>query len=256
MASSIPSNVPEDSQEVHQHIKITDEISDVLKSYVYLYIDPRNGEVFYIGKGKGNRLFAHLDDRSDSEKAARIADIRSGGHEPQIDFLRFGLSDTEASLVEATAIDLIGKGNLTNRVSGLHSRSYGRITSQELLAILKAKPVMVRHKALLITINRLYRSNMTTVELYEATRGVWKIGLRREQLDYAMALYQGVVKEVYRIDQWHPAGTLEYQTRDNSTLNINGRWEFSGNVAQEIRAIYVGNSVGKGGQNPVRYINV
>lgn len=28
--------------------------------YVYVYIDPRNYEEFYYGKGKGNRKDAHL----------------------------------------------------------------------------------------------------------------------------------------------------------------------------------------------------
>lgn len=35
-----------------------------------------------------------------------------------------------------------------------------------------------------------------------------------------------------------------------------GRWEFEGIVATDIRDEYVGNSVGMGGQNPIRYKNV
>ncbi len=27
--------------------------------YVYCLVDPRNNQTFYIGKGKGNRIFAH-----------------------------------------------------------------------------------------------------------------------------------------------------------------------------------------------------
>ena len=146
-------------------MQITDEIAGILKSYVYVYIDPRNSEPFYIGKGQGNRLLSHLDDQSDTEKVARIAEIRRQGKEPQIDILRYGLSDSEATLVEAAAIDLIGKAKLTNRVSGHHKRSFGRITSQEVITMLAAKPVKVRHKAILITINQLYRSDMTPLEL-------------------------------------------------------------------------------------------
>lgn len=237
-------------------MKITDEIAAVLKAYVYVYIDPRNGEVFYIGKGRGNRLFSHLDDQSNTDKFARIVEIRRSGNEPQIDILRYGLTDSEAALVEAAAIDLISKAKLTNRVSGHHKRSFGRITSQELIALLPAKPVKVRHKAILITINQLYRSNMTPLELYEATRGIWVVGPRRNKAEYAMAVYQGIVREVYRITEWYPAGTLDYQTRDSSGFRNSGRWEFSGDVAVEIRDKYVGFSVGKGGQNPIRYVNI
>jgi hypothetical protein len=31
-----------------------------LKTYVYRLIDPRNGETFYVGKGKSNRVFSHI----------------------------------------------------------------------------------------------------------------------------------------------------------------------------------------------------
>lgn len=237
-------------------MKITNEIADILKFYVYIYIDPRNGIPFYIGKGKSGRLFAHLDDQSDTEKVVRIAEIRQSGLEPQIEILRYGLSDSEALLVESAAIDLISKENLTNRVVGHHSRSYGRITSQDLIFMLTAKPVKVRHKVMLITINRIYRSHMPPEELYEATRGTWKVGPRRNRVEYTMAVYQGIVREVYRIEQWLPAGTLEYQTRESEGFKGSGRWEFSGTVADDIRDEYVGFSVGMGGQNPIRYVNV
>jgi hypothetical protein len=32
------------------------EVIDRLKWYVYRLVDPRNGETFYVGKGKGNRV--------------------------------------------------------------------------------------------------------------------------------------------------------------------------------------------------------
>ena len=105
--------------------EITPEVARILMSYVYVYIDPRNGKPFYIGKGKGNRLFAHLKDRSDKQKVARIAEIRRGRKEPRIEILRYGLSDLEAHLVEAASIDLIGKAMLTNRMAGHHEGSFG-----------------------------------------------------------------------------------------------------------------------------------
>jgi uncharacterized protein (DUF433 family) len=55
--------------------------------YVYRLIDPRNGETFYVGKGLGNRVFAHvkgeLDADADSltDKRQRIRDIRRDGFE-------------------------------------------------------------------------------------------------------------------------------------------------------------------------------
>ena len=51
--------------------------------------------------------------------------------------------------------------------------------------------------------------------------------------------------------------TLEYRTRDDVSEDPgSGRWEFEGCVAEDVRETYVGFAVGKGGQNPVRYVNM
>jgi hypothetical protein len=39
------------------------EVAQKLKTYVYRLIDPRNGETFYVGKGQGNRVFAHIHEQ-------------------------------------------------------------------------------------------------------------------------------------------------------------------------------------------------
>jgi hypothetical protein len=241
-------------------MKFTAEVTDVLKSYVYVYTDPRDNLPFYVGKGVGNRAFAHLSDTSETEKAERIRQIRRAGQEPEIDVLRYGMSEAEASLVEACAIDFMGLASLTNRVRGQHSSSFGRMSYEDLVALVSAKPVKITETAILITINRCYRSDMSAQELYEATRGTWKVGAAREQAELAMAVFQGVVREVYRIKRWVPAGTLPYETRDSSALGRSGRWEFEGEAASDLRERYVGYSVreylSKGGRNPIRYVLV
>jgi hypothetical protein len=40
---------------------------------VYVYIDPRNYEEFYFGRGRSSRKVAHLNDSADIEKTRRIA---------------------------------------------------------------------------------------------------------------------------------------------------------------------------------------
>jgi uncharacterized protein len=238
-------------------MKIEGEVAKILKSYVYVYIDPRNGKPFYIGKGNGNRLFSHLQEHSEKEKVAKIAEIRRSGREPRIEILRYGLSDSEARLVEAASIDLIGKSRLTNRISGYHARSFGRITSQKVITMLTAKKVKVQHKAILLTINSLYRSGMSREELYETTRGIWRVSEpHRNKVEYAFSIYQGIVLEVYHVKHWYPAGTLKYKYRDASDFKTSGKWEFSGSIAKDIREEYIGFSVGKAFQNPIRYANV
>jgi uncharacterized protein len=123
--------------------------------------------------------------------------------------------------------------------------------------MLTAKPVVVRESALLITINRLYRSDMTPEELYEATRGQWVLGRRRAAMELALAVFQGIVREIYRVPEWRPAGTLTHQTRsDVASHHVENRWEFEGEIATDVRDADLGGSVGKGGRIPIRYVNV
>lgn len=85
--------------------------------YVYVYIDPRNFEEFYYGKGTGNRKNAHLSDDSDSEKSKRIKAIKKEGLKPIIKVIARNLDEKEAFLVEKTLIWKLGR-NLTNQSSG------------------------------------------------------------------------------------------------------------------------------------------
>ena len=85
--------------------------------YVYVYIDPRNFEEFYYGKGKGKRKFAHLSDDSDTEKSKRIKAIQKEGLEPVIKVIANNLTEKQAFLIEKTLIWKLGK-NLTNLSSG------------------------------------------------------------------------------------------------------------------------------------------
>jgi hypothetical protein len=151
-------------------------------------------------------------------------------------------------------------GTLTNEVRGWRSLQLGRLPLSALNFYYGAKPVEVEVPALLIRINRLYRHDMTAEELYEATRGVWKLGPRRSKAKYAFAVFEGVVREVYEIESWHAAATTAYATRDASQLTTKDRYEFLGRVADAaIRDVYAGGSVAKefrkGQQSPVVYVN-
>jgi len=91
--------------------------------YVYVYIDPRNYEEFYYGKGCGSRKDIHLVDAGKSRKALRIADIRSAGCEPIVRVIARGLTEDQALLVEATLLWKLRKFT-TNEVAGHFSDSF------------------------------------------------------------------------------------------------------------------------------------
>ena len=98
-----------------------------------------------------------------------------------------------------------------------------------------------------IKINRLYREGMSEEALYEATRGIWKRRIESvEGTDYCLSVYKGEVVEVYKIDEWLPAGTIPMKTRTILPERTVGRVEFIGKIApDEIRNKYIGKSVAK-----------
>ena len=84
-------------------------VAEKLGHYVYLYIHPDTGEPFYVGKGKGERVLAHLTDTRDSEKTRRIAELRETGRQPKLEILAHGLANEETAFrVEAAVIDALG----------------------------------------------------------------------------------------------------------------------------------------------------
>lgn len=91
----------------------------------------------------------------------------------------------------------------------------------------------VTRTAILIRISRLYRPEIDPHALYEATCGEWRLGLRRERAQLAMAVFSGVIREVYEIEAWYPAGSTKYATRDISQFKLKGRWEFTEQQAND-----------------------
>lgn len=91
--------------------------------YVYVYIDPRNFEEFYLGKGQGSRKNAHLFDNSDSKKSKRIKEIQKADLQPIIRVIASKLSEHDALLIEKTLLWKFGK-QLTNVSSGYYSDKF------------------------------------------------------------------------------------------------------------------------------------
>ena len=118
-------------------------VSEQLKAYVYLLIDPRDDKPFYVGKGNGNRVFAHALDALGHEEAAsdkldRIREIHAAGQQVEHQLLRFGLTDRTAFEVEAAAIQLLGMDELTNKVEGHHVWRRGRMTTDVAISLFDA----------------------------------------------------------------------------------------------------------------------
>lgn len=231
-------------------------VIEKLGYYVYFLIDPETKQIFYIGKGVGNRVFAHanaaISQPTPSEKLDRIRTIHEKGMSVEHVIHRHGLTEKEAFEVEAALIDFVGIDTLTNQVLGLNSDDRGRMSVVDIIEKYAAPEVIIDEPVILITINKLYRKGMRADELYEVTRGNWVLGKRREKARYAFAVYNGLIRAAYTIERWHPVSN---RSPSQKTTN---RWRFDGNIAPELQH-YIGGSTIRyaaiGAQNPIRYLN-
>ena len=152
--------------------KFSNSVISDLKYYVYLYSHPETNEIFYIGKGKGNRVFSHLEEQKESEKVQYINDLRNQKLEPKIEILVHGLENEKTALrVESSIIDLIGIGKLTNINNGYESSTFGRMTLEQINSQYDKQKTDIIEPSILIRINKAFRYSMSERELYDFTRG-------------------------------------------------------------------------------------
>lgn len=233
-----------------------EEVIAHLGAYVYRLIDPRNGETFYVGKGRGNRVFSHIRAEQGLEgddfdnKLRRIREIRLAGLEVAHVIHRHAMDDHTASQVEAAIIDAYP--GLTNIAGGEGSDDYGPMHAREIIQRYSAEPAVFRHKAILITVNR----TASETPLYEATRFAWKISRKRaEQADVILPVVRGIIVGAFIADQWLEATTGNFPGREA----VPGRLGFVGHEApQEMQALYVHKRVPDqyrklGAANPIKY---
>lgn len=230
------------------------EVIAKLQYYVYRLIDPRNAETFYIGKGKGNRVFAHaqgeIEGDSLSEKMTRIREIKLANFEVAHVIHRHGLSADVAIEVEAALIDAYP--GIANIMDGHGNNEFGAMHSNEIIKRYCAEIAEFQHKALLISVNR----SALESSLYEATRYAWRLNRSTaESADVILATVQGLIVGAFVAAKWMEATAENFPGRET----VDGRYGFYGAEAPiDVQKLYVGKRVPdefrkKGASNPIKY---
>lgn len=225
-----------------------------LKTYVYRLIDPRNGETFYVGKGRDDRVFSHVKAEIQGDeldkRLKRIREIRLAGFEVAHVIHRHGMDETTALEVEAALIDAYP--GLTNLAGGVGNSDFGAMHAREIIARYSAEPAVFRHKALLSNVNR----SASETSLYEATRYAWKIRKSKaEQAEVVLATRLGLIVGAFVPERWLEATAANFAGRET----LPGRIGFVGRAAPPaISAPYVGKRVPdsyrkRGAANPIKY---
>ncbi|EXJ22518.1 hypothetical protein ADIAL_2104 [Alkalibacterium sp. AK22] len=234
------------------------EVIEELKYYVYRLIDPRNGETFYVGKGKGNRVFNHMKayDRVDhfeeaDDKIRIIREIDRAGLEVIHVIHRHGMDEKGALEVEAALIDAYPSAS--NIVGGQGSNDYGPMHALEIIDKYMSEEANFEHKVLMITINK----TVFDQNIYDATRFAWKISkAKSEKVEYVLAVMQGIIIGVFVPTEWK-AATLDNFPEFN--FEEPKRIGFVGHEADSsIKELYLRKRVPvkyrkKGAANPIKY---
>lgn len=198
--------------------------------YVYGLIDPRSKQIFYIGKGTKNRVFEH-------EKES------------------LGSPDSEKLKLKTIA-------DIKN--AGFEVDEYERINGA---APLEEKDI--RHRILIIKINRLYQRGMDEKVLYDAVRGVWRASKEKvKTVEYVFGVYNSLIVAVYKPSEWFvckeakdklPRQDIVLTPKtENRVFFVDERYEH-GLPLDENEEFYLGKSIAglklnQSAQNPITYL--
>lgn len=228
-------------------IKLFDQHTiEALAYYVYALVDPRDNRIFYIGKGKGNRVFQHAKDSlNEDDRSLKLDIIRSilnEGKKVGLYILRHNLTEDTAYVIESVLIDLLTyskfnkKNLLTNVVAGHHQWDEGIKDVDEIDAIYNCSKIDINHGdvLLLVSLNKSFDQAKADgvyrrIDIYEATRKYWKIGKNAPQeIKYVLGVYKGVVRSVIKVKSW------EWTTKaEDGTIFKSERCIFEGKLLDD-----------------------
>lgn len=261
------------------------EAAEKIGLYVYRLIDPRNGHTFYVGKGKGNRVFQHCRNALQVEtlqeeekeyvqsKNKRIVDIIASGMNVLHVIHRHGLSsekiayEVEAALIEAYE-------GLENVTGGYDNSERGCAHANELIRKYTAPVIQPKHDLIAFSCGRSIRD---LGSIYDACRFAWilnrkKLGIdfngkdkspNKSRYKYALAVDRGYVLDVFRISAWLKATPSNFP---GLSFSVDAKLieDFSekrtGFVSEEptpdeVLKMYKHRRIENPTQNPVRYIS-
>lgn len=234
------------------------EVIEKLAFYVYRLLDPRNGETFYVGKGKGNRLYEHveasagltLDDDLTSAKISRIRAIQLAGFDVGHVVHRHGMDEVTAFEVEAALMEAYP--GVTNIAGGHGSDDFGVVHADELRRRYELPVAEIRHRLVMVTVDKLAAEE----SLYEATRFAWRIDTNKAAAaEFILPVVGGVIRGAFIAERWLTATTENFPGK----TDMPQRYGFEGVTApQDVVKHYSFKRVPaefrkRGAANPVKY---
>ncbi|MFD4183010.1 GIY-YIG nuclease family protein [Rhodococcus sp. NPDC058514] len=235
-------------------------VSEQLGLYVYALLDPRNRTVFYVGSGRGNRVYGHvwtaleetessrLLDGPETDRAEvtdanirRIRDIYDSGHEVEhyIAAHRITAADDDqtADAVGRALVGVLGLIEPDTETPGLTNLAGGApelraAPVEDLVIQYSAEPVPeLPTPCFLIEVKGAAKRGVTPEEIYEMARQSWAAGtaVRNSAKIPVIVVADNIVRAAYRAESW----AMVSRTDDTAL------WRFTGAADQELEAQFV-----------------
>lgn len=193
--------------------------------YVYMLFNVQTKEIFYIGKGKGQRFLDHLKEaRKDGNKISESKKIQTiqqiGENNIGCTILRRHLSEQEAFHVEAATIDLLRssyktiKTDIVNIQSGHGYLTNGIMDIKQFKTMNKYIELYKSETVLCLNIKTTEQLNQTLPQLIHNKK--WKVKEEEaKKATYTVVECDNVVIAIFKSDCWK-------SNADGKTCTFNG----------------------------------
>ena len=168
------------------------------------------------------------------------------------------------------AFNYVEDSGLSNIVSGHHSSEALSVEDfEKIYGAEELREKDIRHRIIVIKINKLYRRDMSDDELYDAVRGVWRASRERaEKTEYVFGVYNSLIVAVYKPTEWLvckeavdklPRKDIILSPRTENRLFFVDQEYERGLPKDENEQFYCGKSISgiklnQNAQNPITYL--
>lgn len=199
-------------------------VCDMLGKYVYVLRDPRDNKIFYVGQGTGNRVFDHFNeaenfqkdnkplDRKLQRKLQRIIDIWDSGQDVDWFIVAHNLSEEEANCVESAVYNILGK-SLNGELSNTNKTPRSTLLLPDDIKKMETDIFNPTEPIATLFIFPIHNSLKEKGDIYNATRGRWKVGntYRNKKPAYAVGVKEFMSEGAFKIKEWQKTEDNKYE---------------------------------------------